>query len=196
MQRVRLRAAAAGRAAVRADAAPQVQQRPQAPEGQGAQDVRPRQQDHHYTFTITPTLSQSVKLGDHTVLIPANVICDPATTAYGVGEWDKSCALARSPITFRAITGTRHGYAAIEFEPDARFAPAADNQPSRWVTLTLRDAKKLDDKKGYIRSSGGTPTPNRTADRATTRVRGSTRPRPTRRFRRGPTSTGIQSPAA
>jgi hypothetical protein len=99
-----------------------------------------------YTFTIDPRRSQSVKLGDHTVVLPAHVICDPSTSSYGAGEWEKPCALATAPIEFRAIAGTRQGHAAIAFEPDVRFAPGVDAQPSRWVILTLRDTKKVKDK--------------------------------------------------
>jgi len=102
-----------------------------------------------YTFTIDPSRAQVVTLGDHTVELPANVICDPNSSSYGSSEWEKPCTLATAPIAFQAITGQRHGHAAIEFEPDVRFAPGSDNDPERWVVLTLRDSKKLHDTKDY-----------------------------------------------
>jgi hypothetical protein len=96
-----------------------------------------------YTFTIDPNVAQNVTLGEHEVFLPARAICDPSSSSYGTGEWDKPCTLATRPITFRAITGERHGHAAIDFEPDVRFAPSSDEDRSQWVILTLRDAKKL-----------------------------------------------------
>lgn len=96
-----------------------------------------------YTFTIDPNVAQNVTLGEHEVFVPARAICDPSTSSYGAGEWDKPCTLATTPITFRAITGERHGHAAIDFEPDVRFAPSSDTDRTQWVILTLRDAKKL-----------------------------------------------------
>jgi hypothetical protein len=102
-----------------------------------------------YAFTVDPTVAQLVTLGDHEVLLPANVVCDPTTSSYGSGEWEKPCTLATAPIAFRAITGTRHGHAAIEFEPDVRFVPGSTADPARSVVLTLRDAKQLKDKIDY-----------------------------------------------
>jgi hypothetical protein len=102
-----------------------------------------------YSFTIDPTVAQLVRLGDHEVILPANVVCDPSTSGYGSAEWEKPCTLARAAITFRAITGTRHGHAAIEFEPDVRFVPGSTEDPGRSAVLTLRDVKKLNDKTNY-----------------------------------------------
>lgn len=94
-------------------------------------------------FTIYPGLPVFEKFGDHVVNVPANVVCDPATSGYGAAFWDLPCASLQQPIQVTATWSTREGKPAISFSPDLRFAPSDD--PSRWVNLWLKDSKGIDE---------------------------------------------------
>lgn len=95
-------------------------------------------------FEVTPS-GGVFTLGRNSVWFPANSICDPATSSYGVGEWDAPCTPATTPVRIRARMGTggRGGDRSwVHFEPELRFVPAS--APSRWVILYMwtPDAKK------------------------------------------------------
>lgn len=95
-------------------------------------------------FYVTPT-GGTFTLGRNNVWFPPNSICDPATSSYGVGEWDEPCTPATTPVRIRARMGTggKDGHKNwIHFEPELRFVPSAD--PSGWVILYMwtPDAKK------------------------------------------------------
>src|SRR3712207_2501883 len=55
------------------------------------------------TFTIWPQFGALEKFGDHTLYIPPNVVCDPATSGYGAALWDQPCARATQPIQVTAM---------------------------------------------------------------------------------------------
>lgn len=93
-------------------------------------------------FTIWPGLPMYQKFGDHVLSLPANVVCDPATSGYGVAFWDLPCAPLQHPIQVTATWSTRNGKPVISFSPDLRFAPSDDE--SRWVNLWLKDSKGID----------------------------------------------------
>jgi hypothetical protein len=93
-------------------------------------------------FTIYPGAPVNEKLGEHTLTMPANVVCDPATSGYGVSFWDQSCALIDRPIQVTATWSERNGKPVVSFSPDLRFAPSDDQ--SRWVNLALKDNKGID----------------------------------------------------
>jgi hypothetical protein len=93
-------------------------------------------------FTIWPGYPVYERFGDHYISIPANVVCDPATSGYGAGLWDSSCVLLNHPIQVTATWSSINGRAAISFAPDLRFAPSDDE--SRWVKLSLKDSKGID----------------------------------------------------
>jgi len=94
------------------------------------------------TFTIWPGAGVWEKFGDHSLYIPANVTCDPATSGYGAAYWDAPCTRARRPIEVTATWTTRGGRPVISFSPDLRFAPSSSEH--QWVKLSLRDPKRVD----------------------------------------------------
>jgi hypothetical protein len=96
------------------------------------------------TFTIKPGESVKEKLGAHVLTIPADAVCDPETSGYGPVYWDQPCAPIDRPIEITARWATIKGQAVIRFEPDIRFVPAADDDPSRWVVLSAKHWKRFD----------------------------------------------------
>lgn len=93
-------------------------------------------------FTIYPGVALNEKLGDHTLTMPANVVCDPATSGYGVDFWDQPCELLDRPIQVTATWTDVNGQPVISFSPDLRFAPSDD--ATRWVNLALKDNGGID----------------------------------------------------
>ncbi len=93
-------------------------------------------------FTIWPGAAVFEKFGDHTLYIPANVTCDPASSGYGSALFDSPCEAARQPIQVTATWKSINGRPVVSFSPDLRFAPSADE--SRWVTLWMKDVKGID----------------------------------------------------
>ena len=84
-------------------------------------------------------------LGSHVVWFPANSICDPATSSYGVTEWDKPCTAITQPINIHAELREQDGRSWIDFSPELRFVPS--NDENQWVYLfmwtTAAQAKEL-----------------------------------------------------
>ncbi len=99
------------------------------------------------TFLIVPGAAVVEKLGDHLLSMPANVVCDPATSGYGRSYWDQSCATVQRPIEVTARWTTFRGRPVIRFSPDLRFVPS--NDASRWVTLTMKDGKGINPAQYY-----------------------------------------------
>jgi hypothetical protein len=99
------------------------------------------------TFTIWPGFAVFEKFGEHTLYIPANVVCDPATSGYGAESWDAPCARAKAPIEVVATWSTVNGRPVISFSRDLRFAPS--NHERDWVSLSLRDTKGIDPDRYY-----------------------------------------------
>jgi hypothetical protein len=93
------------------------------------------------TFTVWPGIPVFEKFGDHVLTMPANVVCDPATSGYGAAHWDAPCARAARPIEVTATWAVRGGRPVISFSPDLRFAPS--NSENHWVHLSLRDPAKV-----------------------------------------------------
>jgi hypothetical protein len=93
-------------------------------------------------FTIWPGLPTYQKFGDHVLSLPADAVCDPATSGYGKAFWDLPCAALQHPIQVTATWSTRNDRPVISFSPDLRFAPSDDE--SRWVNLWLKDSKGID----------------------------------------------------
>jgi hypothetical protein len=92
------------------------------------------------SFSYGPNTSVTVRVGAHKIVLPANAVCEPATSGYGPGTWDLPCApLARS-LTFRVKAWTdAAGRPQIRFSPDVRFVPA------RAVALYLYDREAAND---------------------------------------------------
>ena len=86
------------------------------------------------TFTVGPNGGMYVA-GTTVIVFPANSVCDPQTSSYGVGTWDNSCTTITSPIQITAISRVQNGRTQVDFSPSLRFAPS-DN-PTRWVWLYM-----------------------------------------------------------
>jgi hypothetical protein len=94
------------------------------------------------TFRIRPGKPVLKKLGEHVLWMPANVVCDPATSGYGPSHWDVPCRPITQPIDVTAKWTTINGQAVITFEPDLRFV--STNDRSRWVMLWVKHSDEAD----------------------------------------------------
>jgi hypothetical protein len=91
--------------------------------------------DGSYTFTIDPSQTQLLKLGANGLYIPANAVCDIATSSYGVGSWNDACALQTAPFTITAVVkNAATAHPSVEFQPALRFDPAANVNLYLYVT--------------------------------------------------------------
>jgi hypothetical protein len=100
-------------------------------------------------FRVIPTYAPDMKsadlvvepsggtfiLGRHAIRFPANSICDPAVSSYGVTEWDKPCTPIASPIEIRAELREVDGRSWVDFTPALRFVPSNDGD--QWVYLFM-----------------------------------------------------------
>lgn len=73
--------------------------------------------------------------GNHAVVFPSGSICDPATSSYGPGAWDATCAPIQTSITVHAEVRRTDQSTSIEFTPALRFVPSTS--ASKWVWLIL-----------------------------------------------------------
>ncbi|MBK6489938.1 MAG: hypothetical protein IPF98_24465 [Gemmatimonadetes bacterium] len=90
-----------------------------------------------YSFTVNPTQTQSFIVGTHLVSFPANTICNPANSSYGVGTWLNTCSKLTTNITITATTWTdANGRAQIDFTNAIRFYP---NSSGQLPAVYLRD---------------------------------------------------------
>jgi hypothetical protein len=94
------------------------------------------------TFTIQPDQPLLKRLGDHMLWIPANVVCDPATSGYGPSSWDAPCRPIDRPIKVTAEWARVQGHEVIRFSTEVRFVPSADR--SRWVFLWAKHSRNID----------------------------------------------------
>jgi hypothetical protein len=93
-------------------------------------------------FKIRPGKAVLKKLGGHILYIPANVVCDPASSGYGRAFWDQPCKVAKRQIEVTAEWAIYKDRAAIRFKPDLRFVPTTDRR--RWVILAARHDPQID----------------------------------------------------
>jgi hypothetical protein len=87
------------------------------------------------TFTVGPN-GGVFFVGSNAVVFPANSICDPSVSSYGIGTWEDSCTPLTAPITITAETRVTNGKTQVDFSPSLRFVPSSS--PSRWVWLYMR----------------------------------------------------------
>lgn len=62
--------------------------------------------------------------GVNSLYFPAGAVCDPATSSYGPGEWDKPCTTLTSDFTVTVTATVEHGRMNIDFSPNVRFSPS------------------------------------------------------------------------
>lgn len=94
-------------------------------------------------FTVTPTGGTFV-LGPHAIHFPANSICDPETSSYGVTEWDAPCTPATGDIDIHAEVRMVNGYATVEFTPNLRFVPTENSMDYVWLLMKSEEARTGD----------------------------------------------------
>ena len=89
--------------------------------------------DGTYSFTIDPSQPQSLALGASHLDIPANAVCNLATSSYGVGTWNDACDLQTEPFTITAVVkNAATDHPSVEFQPALRFDPQSNvNQIGR-----------------------------------------------------------------
>lgn len=86
-------------------------------------------------LVVTPSGGWFV-VGYNAVYFPPDAICEPTTSSYGPGTWDRACQPATRPITIRGRAGTGiHERGWIRFDDDLRFVPSDD--PARWVRIYM-----------------------------------------------------------
>lgn len=89
-----------------------------------------------YSFTIDPSKSNALEMGQHRLYIPAGAICDLAGSGYGIGTWNTSCSPQGGGLTITAtVTTTLNGHPVIDFNPALRFSPDKN------VSLYMWDAR-------------------------------------------------------
>jgi len=111
----------------------------------GAQRALVGVSDGTYTYQIDPSQAQSLQFGASHLDIPANAVCDLATSTYGVGTWNDACQAQTEPFTITAVVkDAATDHPSVEFEPALRFSPSANANLYLYVTdqATL-DASKV-----------------------------------------------------
>jgi hypothetical protein len=91
--------------------------------------------DDEYTFTIDPTRDNYLQFGEHSLWLPANSVCDPATSNYGIGTWDDVCSPLAASLTITAnVRSASGGLPRVDFEPALRFSP----DRAAYLTFTVK----------------------------------------------------------
>jgi hypothetical protein len=112
----------------------------------GAQKALVGAIDGTYIFTVDPTQDQSLALGASRIDIPANSVCELATSSYGAAYWNDQCTPESAPLTITAVVrdaGTDHP--SVEFQPAMRFSPDRNVNLYLYVTdqATLDNGKVM-----------------------------------------------------
>jgi hypothetical protein len=92
-----------------------------------------------FSITIDPSRQTYYYLGaGNSLTFPAHSLCDPYKSSYGVGEWDKPCNGATSPVTIAVKAWLdSDGHTRVDFDKHVRFVPSTN--PAQWVVLTFAD---------------------------------------------------------
>jgi hypothetical protein len=91
--------------------------------------------DGTYSFTIDPSQAQSLQLGASHLDIPANAVCNLATSSYGVGTWADACDAQTEPFTITAVVrNAATDHPSVEFQPALRFSPESNVNLYMYVT--------------------------------------------------------------
>ena len=101
----------------------------------GSSKVQNVSDDNDYTFTIDPTRDNYLQFGEHSLWLPANSVCDPVTSSYGIGTWDDACTPLATNITITAnVRSASGGFPRVDFEPALRFSP----DHAAYLTFTVK----------------------------------------------------------
>jgi hypothetical protein len=101
----------------------------------GAQRALVGVADGTYTYEIDPSQAQSLSFGASHLDIPANAVCNLATSSYGMGTWNDACDHQTEPFTITAVVhnaATEHP--SVEFQPALRFDPQSNVNLYLYVT--------------------------------------------------------------
>jgi hypothetical protein len=80
--------------------------------------------DGTYTFEIDPSQDQSLSLGASHLDIPANAVCDLASSSYGAGHWDEDCSAQTETFEVTAVVrNAASDHPSVDFQPALRFSP-------------------------------------------------------------------------
>jgi hypothetical protein len=80
--------------------------------------------DGTYSFEINPSQDQSLSLGASHLDIPANAVCDLATSSYGVEHWNEDCSAQTESFTITAVVrNAASDHPSVDFQPALRFSP-------------------------------------------------------------------------
>jgi hypothetical protein len=80
--------------------------------------------DGVYTVTFNPAVDQRLALGPNRLEIPANGVCELATSGYGAEYWNQSCAPETNPVTLViTVKNASSSNPSIDFQPAMRFNP-------------------------------------------------------------------------
>jgi hypothetical protein len=112
----------------------------------GAQRALVGVADGTYTFTIDPNEAQSLQLGASHLDIPANAVCDLATSSYGMGTWNDACDPQTESFTITAVVrNAATDHPSVEFQPALRFNPQSNVALYMYVTdqATLDNTRVL-----------------------------------------------------
>ena len=92
-----------------------------------------------FQMTINPYKNTVWDLGaGNSLTFPKGSLCDPTSSSYGPGEWDKPCTATKSSVTLDVTVWVdSSGHPRVDFEPSVRFVPSVD--PRDWVILTFAD---------------------------------------------------------
>jgi hypothetical protein len=113
----------------------------------GAQRALVGVSDGTYTFRIDPSQAQLLQLGASGLYIPANAVCDLATSSYGVGTWNDACTPQTDSMTITAVvTNAATDQPSVEFQPALRFNPGT----SAYLYLSVTNQATLDASKVMV----------------------------------------------
>jgi hypothetical protein len=91
--------------------------------------------DGSYTFQIDPSQDNSLSLGASRLDIPANAVCDIASSSYGAGHWDEDCSVQTDTFTITAVVrNAATDHPSVDFEPALRFDPSKNVNLYLYVT--------------------------------------------------------------
>jgi hypothetical protein len=133
-----------------------------APQGVPQLSLNGDQHDDNSVDFVVGSRGATILIGNNALVIPANSICDPATSSYGEGTWDSPCKALKTSIKMHAEVRLQDGRTWLDVSPHVRFVPS-DNvsgqafvvfyTPSAIGTKNLTQFKIL-----YAGSIGGATT--------------------------------------
>lgn len=101
----------------------------------GAQKALVGVSDGTYSFVIDPSQDQSLALGASNLQIPANAVCNLATSSYGTDHWNEACTAQTDTFTITAVVrNATTDHPSVDFEPALRFSP--DKSVSLYLYVT------------------------------------------------------------